>query len=216
MNNPKALQLFCNQYLEPITPLDIDGKIGVLSRGMMKKVVEKIKDEYITKGYTWFPFNFIGVRMNNNFTDLFDDFFLLIFNDEIIECVPCSTKAGILGMRTNTSFWYRGLQGVAILKEGQYINTWQYIKGGWSGLPYWQQILPVTIYRDNDGDLNLDNMQEQVGLFGINIHSWIGYNFAKVTNLSTGCQVAQMSLYSTLYKILNYSPNLLTYTLLTK
>lgn len=216
MNNPRTVQLFCNQYLEPVTPLIIDGRIGLLSKGLMKKVVQKLKDEFELLGYTWGVNNFIGVRMNSFYTDLFDDFFLLVFNDEIIDAVPCSTKAGVLGMLNNSDYWYRGIKGVAILKEGQYIDTWQYIKGGWSGLPYWQQVLPVTIFRDSNRDLSLDLIQEQTGLFGINIHSWIGYNLQKVTNLSTGCQVAQMSLYSTLYKLLKVFPDRLTYTLLKK
>jgi hypothetical protein len=216
MNNPRSVQNFCNQYLNPVTPLIIDGRIGILSRGLMKRAVQKLRDEFEVLGYIWGSNNFIGVRMNTIFTDLFDDFFVLIINDEIVDVVPCSTKAGVLGMRTNSNYWYNGLQGVAILKEGQYIDTWQFVKGGWSGLPYWQQVLPVTIYRDNNNDFNVDYIQEQVGLFGINIHSWIGYNFNRVTNLSTGCQVAQMSLFSTLLRLNQMFPNRLTYTLLAK
>ena len=82
-------------------------------------------------------------------------------------------------------------QGTAILKEGQYINTYGLglHRGKYMALV---QKRPVTVLRDYDRNAVLDflNGTPDTGLFGINIHRASESGTTKVVeHYSAGCQV---------------------------
>ena len=83
--------------------------------------------------------------------------------------------------------------GTAILKEGQYIDSYSLgkHKGQYEALV---QSKPVDVLRDYDRNAILDfnNGREEKGLFGINIHK-AGEDSQDVNTWSAGCQVFQKS-----------------------
>jgi hypothetical protein len=112
--------------------------------------------------------NLIGVRSANRVANRFDDTFHCVWKEnntwhEI--CVPCTTDPG--------SYWlaHGRVEGTAILKAGQYRGAWTIGKhrGQYDALV---QIRPVDVWRDNNRDevLNMEGMNIQKGIFGINIH----------------------------------------------
>jgi hypothetical protein len=81
--------------------------------------------------------------------------------------------------------------GTAILKEGQYLNTYilSLHQGKYKALV---QILPVTVIRDfnKDNYLSFNSGQEETGIFGINIHrANLTGKAINVNQWSAGCQV---------------------------
>lgn len=83
--------------------------------------------------------------------------------------------------------------GTAILKQGQYVDTYGIgkHKGQYEALV---QLKPVMVIRDYDRNAILDfnNGREETGLFGINIHK-AGKDSKDVDTWSAGCQVFQKS-----------------------
>lgn len=51
------------------------------------------------------------------------------------------------------------------------------------------QVKPVTVFRDGIINGRIDRVGEQIGLFGINQHSWRGFAGELLGNLSEGCVV---------------------------
>lgn len=90
------------------------------------------------------------------------------------------------------TYWLQNpmnVNGTAILKAGQYINSHKigYHKGEYLALV---QANPLTVFRDYDRNAILDfnNGKEQTGLFGINIHKASNVT-SKIDKWSAGCQV---------------------------
>ena len=109
--------------------------------------------------------------------------------------------------------------GTAILKQGQYVDTYGIgkHKGQYEALV---QLKPVMVIRDYDRNAILDfnNGREETGLFGINIHK-AGKDSKDVDTWSAGCQVFQKSddfndFMELARKHMNLYGNKFTYTLL--
>ena len=86
-------------------------------------------------------------------------------------------------------------RGAAILKPGQYIDTYAL---GFHGRGSFRhealiQIKPVQVYRDNNRDETHDFVGSDTGLFGLNIHrasAWFDIT-ETINKFSAGCQVFQ-------------------------
>lgn len=184
----KTTQQFLNFYVS--AGLDTDGVIGQKSQSAIKKALIKLEDTYKSKGWEWNnKFNILAIRVDQTFTDITSDWFIIVENNTLL-AVPCSTKAGKYYVYNPIS--YGGITGTAVLKEGQYKQTWQFVTAKnwqtlWLQTPYLNQIKPVTIFRDGNKDLKVDKNITQTGLFGINIHT-AGWNNL-VWNWSAGCIV---------------------------
>jgi hypothetical protein len=146
------------------------------------------------KGYRIFlrPFelNIVGVRADSIKPNAFDDAIYVFFNNsqgKLIEHkFSATTDPG--------TYWLKNPmnpQGTAILKEGQYLNTYGLglHRGKYMALV---QKRPVTVMRDYDRNAVLDflNGKEDKGLFGINIHRASDSGTTKMVDQhSAGCQV---------------------------
>jgi hypothetical protein len=146
------------------------------------------------KGYRIFlrPFelNIVGVRSDSVKPNSFDDTIYVFFNNsegKLIEHkFSATTDPG--------TYWLKNPmnpQGTAILKEGQYLNSYGIglHRGKYMALV---QKRPVTVLRDYDRDAVLDflNGRPDTGLFGINIHRASENGTTRVVeHYSAGCQV---------------------------
>lgn len=127
-----------------------------------------------------------GIRTDNKLTNTFDDY-LFVNSGHFKRVMHCSTTPG--------RYWVRNLmnpKGVAILKPGYYKNSHKFTTSGewknlWLGAPYFQQISPVTVYRDSNKDNSIDTAVEDTGLFGINVHR--GGFGSLIDRWSAGCVV---------------------------
>ncbi len=131
--------------------------------------------------------NLIGVRTNDNKANKFNDYLSALFfvNDQP-QCLsfPITTDPGLYYRRNPAN-----VRGTAIVKPGQYKGLWQLGKhqGKYLALV---QTGPVTVYRDNDKDDELDEAETQTGLFGINCHRANEKTTShQVDRWSAGCQV---------------------------
>ena len=116
-----------------------------------------------------YELNIVGVRTDNWTPNSFDDFIFVFYKDDKGNWQgsknPATTDPG--------TYWLKNpmnVNGTAILKAGQYINSHKigYHKGQYKALV---QSKPLTVFRDYDRNAILDfnNGKEQTGLFGINI-----------------------------------------------
>ena len=111
-------------------------------------------------------------------------------NGEVAEVFPCSTTAGKHYIQNPIT--YGGVTGTAIA-AAQYVRgshqfkTSSNWKSLWLGMPYFQQIKSIQIFRDGNKDAVLDEKVIQKGLFGINFHQAGLGNL--IDNWSAGCQV---------------------------
>lgn len=86
-------------------------------------------------------------------------------------------------------------KGTAILKPGQYVDTYAL---GFHGRGNFRhealiQVLPVEVFRDNNKDDKIDLKGHDRGVFGINIHRaspWWDVT-EQIDSYSAGCQVFQ-------------------------
>lgn len=188
----KDLQTFLNVYVKPEPALKVDGIHGSLTTNAMNKAITKLREEYAKRAWFWrADFTITAIRTNNTYTDRFTDWIIVFYNNRI-DAIPASTKPGVSSVMKNVQLWYKGLNGVAVLKEGQYIKTWSIQSAWWSGARFLYQVAAVTIYRDNNGDLLVnENVTQTDAGFGINWHSWAGWIYDYVGNLSEGCIVTK-------------------------
>jgi len=137
-----------------------------------------------------FELNIIGIRANSTKPNAFDDAIHLFYTTQDGRQQFFSYKA----TTDPGTFWLQNPlnpQGTAILKEGQYKNTYALglHRGKYLALV---QVRPVTVMRDYDRNAVLDfmNGKEQTGLFGINIHRALETGTTKtIDKFSAGCQV---------------------------
>ena len=146
------------------------------------------------KGYRIFlrPFelNIVGVRSDSTRPNTFDDTIYVFFNNSEGKLIEHKFQA----TTDPGTYWLKNPmnpQGTAILKEGQYINTYGLglHRGKYMALV---QKRPVTVLRDYDRNAVLDflNGTPDTGLFGINIHRASETGTTKVVeHYSAGCQV---------------------------
>lgn len=144
--------------------------------------------------------NIVGVRSRNIRADKFDDNLIVFWKYQgkwNLRMYPITTDPGAYSLMNVAR-----PEGCAILKEGQYKGCWQlgvHRKGKRTEHKALVQVRPVTVYRDNTKDLNLDrdNGSTMTGKFGINIHrssvnnrtNTVRLENAKVGKWSAGCQV---------------------------
>jgi hypothetical protein len=178
---------------------------------MKKYSYTELEAEFARLGYQWPTLHVIGVRSKANEKNKFDDTFYLV-NGPLMRVFSGTTNPG--------RHWLLNLmnpKGTAVLKPGQYIDTWKLglHKGQYEALV---QVKNVTVYRDNDRDETAEEQgKEDTGLFGINIHR---ANPNAISSLiekwSAGCQVLNNPTeYATLIAACKASGNkAFTYTLL--
>ena len=143
-----------------------------------------------------YELNIVGIRSNTTQADKFDDLIYVFYKNQTGQwkgkAYPATTDPG--------TFWLQNpmrTEGSAILKPGQYVDTWiKRLHGTQNRYYALGQEKPVTVWRDYDRNAILDfnNGNEHTGLFGINIHraSKYGDNYSIKKN-SAGCQVFQNS-----------------------
>lgn len=154
----------------------------------------RVKDLVLSKNHIFFEgdnfdLNCIWERTNNEITNMFTDFFHILYKENGIEkiiTIKGTTKPGIKGS-IDSPITYEGITGTAIIIPGQYRKSWQLLNGGkkypfdtW----YFQQIQGICYWRDGDKDLVIDEVQEQDNkIFGTNWHK-MG---EPINNWSLGC-----------------------------
>ena len=138
-----------------------------------------------------YELNIIGRRTDNTRPNSFDDFIYLIYKngDDDWEGykAPATTDAG--------TFWLENpmqSKGTALLKAGQYIDTYKIDRHNGKYFAVTQRLAPVIVIRDYNRDniLDFNNGKEESGMFGINIHRADMKGTRKtVDQYSAGCQV---------------------------
>jgi hypothetical protein len=161
---------------------------------MVKYTINQLLDTLKEKNYQVFtkPYmlNIVGVRTTeqpNKFDDTLNVFWKNDNNKWILKQYPCTTDPG-------TYYLLKPMNklGTAILKEGQYIDSYKrgLHKGKYTAL---RQAKNVVVYRDSDRNAIFDlNARETTGMYGINIHK-AGADSSEVKNWSAGCQVFKKS-----------------------
>jgi len=164
----------------------------------------------------------LGIRSESTVPNRFDDEVHVLFKNTSRQWVhyifPATTDPG--------TYWLQNPlnpQGTAILRQGQYKDSYQI---GLHRAKYYAlvQAKPVTVLRDYDRNALLDfkNGKEETGLFGINIHHASATGTTKtVDQYSAGCQVlANVNDFNLLMKLCEVHKNLygnnFTYTLIDK
>lgn len=169
--------------------LEVDGVIGSRSLTALHQYVktnlEKRKWVMPKDGFVW-------IRTDKTLTNTFDDFVAVYKNGLPIMALPCSTTAG--DFYVFNPLTVGGITGTAIAAEQQVLGSHRFVtsrnwKSLWLNAPYFQQILPITIFRDGNKDRVLDKKTTQFGLFGINFHR--AGLAASINKWSAGCHVAQ-------------------------
>jgi len=145
-----------------------------------------------SKGYVIYEqpdkLNIVGIRSSSTIPNKFDDKIYAFWKTK-----DGAWKGKFWDATTDPGTYYLNKPlsklGTAILKQGQYIDSYAVglHKGKYSALV---QVKPVTVIRDYDRNAILDfnNGREEKGLFGINIHK-AGKNSTEVDQWSAGCQV---------------------------
>lgn len=189
---------------------------------------KNIKSYFAAKDYKFFDtpdkrlnLNIIGVRRDNQGSNTFDDFLLVMYREEelmVSHRWQATTDPG--------KYWLMNPmnpKGTAVLVPGQYRSTWQVgnHQGRYEALV---QRKPVKVYRDNNKDETIDynNITTLIdeGYFGINIHRSNPYDQSYVINKwSAGCQVfKKVEDYNKFMELCNDSAkiygNSFTYTLI--
>ena len=148
-----------------------------------------------SKGYRIYskPYelNIVGRRTDNTKANSFDDFIYIFYknNDDDWEGykAPSTTDAG--------TYWLEKpmqSKGTALLKGGQYVDTYKIDLHNGRYYALTQRLNPVVVIRDYDRNnvLDFNNGKEETGMFGINIHraSLVGTT-KLIDKYSAGCQV---------------------------
>lgn len=151
---------------------------------MKQYSIEELKGEFNRLGYKWFDFQIVGIRSKANLPNVFDDL-IAVINKDKIQWFTCTTNPG--------THWLKNLlnpKGAALLKPGQYVDTWGVglHQGKYEALT---QQKPVTVFRDKDlDDLAEETAVTDTGIFGINIHRANDKMVSKfIDKWSAGCMV---------------------------
>ena len=154
-----------------------------------EKLFAKKGYKYFTKGE--YNLNIIGIRTNHNnqVTNKFDDYLIVIYKTatkENRQIYNITTEPGLYYMKNMMNS-----KGTAILVPGQYLGAWQIAKhrGKYDALC---QRKPIKVYRDGNKDAIYDLEPEKVdtGIFGVNIHRSSQWSTVQdVDKYSAGCQV---------------------------
>ena len=161
---------------------------------------EQIKTAVKNKGYKWFEdpsnktydVNIVGVRNNEpnvykKVTNVFDDCLTISFKDsqgsEQFYCWKATCDPGKKGVQQ-----FHNKNGVARLVPGQYRGAYALSLHQGKYEAVCQRLQEVTVWRDGNKDLTFDEVKQDKGMFGINIHK-AGTDSTWVENWSEGCQV---------------------------
>jgi len=134
--------------------------------------------------------NLVGIRNSDSHANRFDDWLTVFYwfdNVWNLFAFPGTTDPGTY-YRENPM----NVRGTAIMKPGQYRRA--YRVGRHSGYKALQQAGPITVYRDNDKDSELETIgaDEDTGMHAVNIHRASRKRAStQVDNWSAGCQVVQ-------------------------
>lgn len=179
----KNLQIYLNSKGAKLT---IDGIIG---NQTLTALDGYIRDQITARKYRMPVDGLVYLRTDQVFSNLYDDFVACYKAGRLVYTAPASTTAG--DFYIYNPFTTGGITGIAVAIPQQVTNSHKFVTGAnwknlWGGAPYFQQILPITIFRDSNKDRNVDAMNTQFGLFGINLHRGGLGNF--VNKWSAGCQ----------------------------
>lgn len=156
---------------------------------------EQIEKAVKSKGYVWFngskdyDVNVVGVRNSSTLskvTNLFDDKITLSYkvNGEwFFHSWDATTEPGKKGVMQ-----FHNSGGVARLVPNQYRSTYKVSMHQGKYQALCQRLKNVTVWRDKNRDMNFDEIIQDTGMFGINIHK-AGTVSNFVENWSEGCQV---------------------------
>lgn len=151
---------------------------------MTAPTIDELKAQFKELGYKWPAFHIVGIRSKANVPNKFDDLIGFV-NGEELKWFSATTNPG--------TFWLNNpinSVGTAVLKAGQYVDTWAIglHQGKYTAL---KQVKKVTVFRDADKDnIAEEQGKEETGMFGINIHR--ANESAQSSNIdkwSAGCQV---------------------------
>lgn len=160
------------------------------------KTLEDIIRAMRSKGYVVntepFKLNVVGVR-NSNVTqdDTFDDVIAFFYYDDkgsLVGKIAQGTTDPSIKFLKNPSVG----SGTAILKAGQYVDTYAIDMHNGKYEALCQRLKPVTVMRDDDRNSYLNLLAPTTtGMYGINIHrAAVGENMPnKIGPYSAGCQV---------------------------
>jgi hypothetical protein len=130
----------------------------------------------------------VWIRTDQNLTNGFDDFCVLVINSKIEYICKATTTAGdyyIFNPITSG-----GIKGTAITLKQQIVESHEFITSKnwsnlWLGMPYFKQVKPLDIYRDWNCDRVISTLKKTFGIYGINLHQMGIGNF--INNWSAGC-----------------------------
>ena len=162
---------------------------------MAKYTKEQVEAAVKSKGYAWFEgakdydVNIVGVRnaaTGQTVTNVFDDVITVSYKvggEWQYKEWTNTTDPGKKGVQQ-----YHNAKGVARLVEGQYRGSHiiRLHQGKYEAVC--QRLQEVTVWRDGNKDLTFDEVKQDTGMFGINIHK-SGVDSTWVENWSEGCQV---------------------------
>lgn len=188
---------------------------------------EQVEVAVKAKGYAWFEgekdydVNIVGIRNlqpSKHVTNVFDDTLTISYKKDGVWQFhewAITTDPGKKAM-----LQYSNPKGVAILVPGQYRGSHMIglHQGKYEAL---KQQRPVKVWRDKDKDMEYDWVDEDTGIFGINIHRSNPLTESTyVENWSEGCQVfKRINQFNTFMDICRLARNIhgnsFTYTLLT-
>lgn len=151
---------------------------------MKKYTIGELQFEFKKLGYQWFDFMIVGIRSAANKPNEFDDLIGLVANGKI---------SWFTGTTNPGTHWLKNImnpKGTALLKSGQYIDTWE-IGLHQGKYEAFKQVKPVTVFRDKDlDDIAEETAVTDTGLFGINIHRANEKAISRlIDKWSAGCQV---------------------------
>lgn len=188
------------------------------------------------KGYVLregkFQINLIGLRIGG-YDNQFTEKLFVLWKNEKNEWekreFKWTTVAGTEGQGFKNPITVLGVTGTAVLKEGQYLNTYTFVDdyNGWLNYPYFYQTGTVTVYRDGNRDSDLEyDAPQQAGLFGINLHRMSNNGVDSNTvnsayaSWSIGCQGAPEPTFAQIVELARVTArlygNVFDYTLINK
>lgn len=168
--------------------LKLDGIVGAKT---LIATQEYIFSEILKRKWIMPVNDFIWLRLDNTLTNTYDDI-CVRFNNKTVDMIfPCSTTAGdyyIFNPITEG-----GITGTAVAIEQQVINSHKFMtsanwKSLWLGQPYFQQILPISYFRDGNKDRVINTGKIYKDLIGLNFHHGGIENF--INNWSAACFIS--------------------------
>lgn len=159
-------------------------------------VVEDLISVMQSKNYAVFEnnkghdLNIVGIRTQSEEAEKFNDWLTVFYLYDGVWnyfAFPATTDPGTFYRKNPLS-----VKGTAVLKPGQYRSV--YKVGRHRNYKALQQINDMTVFRDanRDGLLDVQGVEEDHGMHGINIHRANAYRASTVVGKwSAGCQVFQ-------------------------